>query len=383
MKIALNATMFRPSQMGGMETYFRNLFSALQEVDKQNRYSLICDSRYIDELAVAGQNFSVKACNFTKPSLGWFFRGIIRNLTTIDPLRIFMNRLQVDVIHHPFSILNPLHLKGPSVLTFHDMQHEFFPEYFSPFEMKGRKEFYRPSAEQATRIIAISEHAKSCLVERYKVSPEKIDVIYIGYNSQYRVVGDRERLDGIRLKYGLHHPFMYYPAATWPHKNHKGLLVALKLLKDRYGFDGKLVLTGISMKSSNEVMREIRRLCLEDTVIVLGYLPNDELPCLYNLARLMVFPSLFEGFGIPLIEAMACGCPVACSNAASIPEVVGDAAALFDPLSNDDIAEKIWMLWNDETTRGELVSKGMKRLGMFRWEIAARETIKVYEKVIG
>jgi len=367
--------------MGGVETYLRNLLRSLQEVDHINQYSLICDSHYAYELPLANPNFKVLLSNYTKPSFMWFVRGIIRNTVKIDILRPVMNRLKVDVIHHPFSFLNPLSLTIPSVLTFHDMQHEFFPEYFSAYELKVLKEFYRPSAEQATRIIAISEYVKSSLVEKYEIIPDKIDVIYNGYNSQYRIIEDRDGLEKIRSKYALHRPFIYYPAATWPHKNHKRLLTSLKIIKERFAFDGQLVLTGVAMKSNKEVLEDIRHLGLGDTVKVLGYVPYNDLPYLYNLARLMVFPSLFEGFGIPLIEAMACGCPIACSNVTSIPEIAGDAGVMFDPASVEDMAEKVWGLWNNEAMRQELKLKGLERVKRFSWDSTARETIKVYGKV--
>lgn len=383
MKIALNATAFLPGQMGGIEVYFRNLLHSLQEVDQVNQYSLLCDTHYIKELPVTNHNFMVIQCNYTKPSPMWLVRGIIRNAVGIDILRPVMNRLDVDVIHHPFSFLNPLHLTIPSVLTFQDMQHEFFPEFFSPYELKVRKEFYRPSAEQATRIIAISEYVKKTLIERYEISQDKIDVIYIGYNSQYRIIEDHERLGKMRSKYGLHKPFMYYPAATWPHKNHKRLLAAFRIMKDRHKFEGQLVLTGIAMQSNSEILQEIVRLDLEDTVKVLGYLPHDDLPHIYNLARLLVFPSLFEGFGIPLVEAMASGCPVACSNVTSIPEVIRDAGVTFDPTSVEDIVDKVSGLWNDESLRKDLRIKGLERVRVFNWDNAARETIKIYKKAAG
>lgn len=382
MRIALNATAFLPGHMGGMETYLRGLFQLLQEVDTTNHYSLVCDSHYLHELPIVNPNFTAVACNYTKPSFMWFVRGVMRNTLNIDPLRYFMNRLDVDVIHHPFSFLNPLRTSIPSVLTFHDMQHEFYPEYFSSFELKTRKELYRPSPGQATRVIAISEHAKSCLVERYEIKPDKIDVIYNGYNAGYRVIDDRDELEKIRSKHGLFRPFMYYPAATWPHKNHTTLLTALRIMKERYRFDGQLVLTGIAKQSQDKILEEIERLGLADTVKILGYLAYDELPGLYNLARLMVFPSLFEGFGIPLVEAMACGCPVACSNVTSIPEVVGDAGMLFDPASAEDIAEKTWLLWTDDVLREALIRAGFERTKMFRWDDAARKTISVYEKAL-
>ena len=176
---------------------------------------------------------------------------------------------------------------------------------------------------------------------------------------------------------------MYYPAATWPHKNHKRLLAALKIMKDRYGFDGQLVLSGIAMQANDAVLEEIGRLGLRDDVIVLGYLPHEDLPCLYNLARLMVFPSLFEGFGIPLVEAMACGCPVACSNVTSIPEVVGDAAVTFDPVSVEDMAEKTWALWSNDSLLRDMKTQGLDRVKLFSWDNMARQTIQVYEKALG
>ena len=382
MRIGLNATAFLPGKMGGMEVYFRNLLKFLQQVDQDNRYSVLCDRHYIHELPITNPDFAAVQCNFSRPSPGWLVRGVLKNTIKVDILRPIMNRYQVDVIHHPFSMLMPLQCRIPSVLTFHDMQHEFFPEFFSVYEMKVRRAFYRSSAERATRIIAISEHARSCLVEKYGVKSEKIDVIYAGYDPTYRVLADPSDLEKIRLKYQLNKPFMYYPAATWPHKNHRKLFEALKVLKDRYRFDGQLILTGVAMQSHAAILEEIRRFGLQDMVRVLGYLPAADLPRLYNLARLMVFPSLFEGLGMPLVESMACGCPIACSNVTSIPEVVGDAAVIFDPSSREEMAEKIWLLWTDDGVRQGLVRSGLERVKLFSWEDAARKTVGVYRKTL-
>lgn len=383
MRIALNAVAFSPGRMGGVETYFRNLVCSLQDADSSNDYYLICNERHITSFRLANPHFRPLACRYTKPSTRWYLRAAIRQVTPVDILRPFMDRLDVDVVHHPFSVLQPMGHRIPSVLTFHDMQHEFFPEYFSSYALNARKKLWRPSAEKATRIIAISEHAKMCLVERYGIAPGKIDVVHTGCSPQFRMMNDPDMLESVRSRLGLHKPFMYYPAATWPHKNHKRLLATLKIMKDRYGFDGQLVLSGIAMQAHDDVLQEIGRLGLHDKVTVLGNLPPDDLPYLYNLAHLMVFPSLYEGFGIPLLEAMACGCPIACSAVTSIPEVVGDAAVTFDPSSVEEMAEKAWNLWNDDALRQELRTRGLARGKKFSGDAMARQTITVYEKALG
>ncbi len=382
MNIGINLVGFIPGAIGGVETYIRNLINCLQKIDHYNDYVLLCDDHYAKEFELFNRSFRMQSINYTQPSLMWLLRGVLRNAVNIDILRPVYNRLELDVIHHPFSILNPMETRIPAVLTFLDMQHEYFPQFFSPREMKMRKEFYRPSAEQATRIIAISSHVKSSLVERYGISSEKIDVVYLGCDDRYKKYDDEDMLHTIRLKYGLDRPFMYYPAATWPHKNHKMLLAAVGLLKEKYLFDGQLVLTGIAKKSNDEILQEITRLKLDDTVKILGYIPYEDLPYLYNMARLLVFPSLFEGFGIPLVEAMACGCPIVCSNATSIPEVVGDAGVIFDPFSPEDMAEKIWQLWNDDVKLQDMRIRGMERAKLFSWDNTARQTIEVYRKAL-
>jgi glycosyltransferase involved in cell wall biosynthesis len=331
-----------------METYFRNLVDRVQAIDLENEYLILCDRRFTREFPLVNPKFRLEYINYAKPSPAWFLRGVVRNLFNRDMLAGRMNMVTADVIHHPFTVLTPPDIALPSVLTFWDMQHEFFPEFFSRTELLKRQRLYRASAERATQIIVSAAFTKECLIDRYGIVPEKIEVIYTGYGPEYRPVDTTPELAALRDNYGIYRPFLLYPAATWPHKNHKRLLAALKLMREQYAFDGTLVLTGIAMQSHSEIQTEISRLGLTDIVKILGYLPAAELPGLYNCARMMVFPSLFEGFGIPLVEAMACGCPVACSNTTSLPEVAGDAGVTFDPLDSEAMAASIWSAWNDE-----------------------------------
>jgi glycosyltransferase involved in cell wall biosynthesis len=383
MKVGISAIGFLPGKMGGTETYVRNLLHWLQLIDRDNAYAIICDTpANAGAFPLVNPAFEVKCYDNVKPSLGWLVRGVLKNTLKVDIFKQALDRLKLDVIHYPFTVLSPRGLRMPTVLTFWDMQHEFYPEFFAPDELQKRNASYRISAELATRIIVSAEFTKSCLVERYEADSEKIDVVYTGYGPEYRPVDDAAALKAVRAKYGLDRPFLYYPAATWPHKNHKVLLAALKILKDRNAFDGTLVLTGIAKEGQDEIVGEIDRLGLSETVRLLGYLPCEELPYLYNLSRALVFPSLFEGFGIPLVEAMACGCPVVCSNTTSLPEVAGDAGVMFDPKSAEDMAEKISSVWGDRGLRQEMRAKGLERVKLFSWENTARQTLDVYRKTV-
>jgi glycosyltransferase involved in cell wall biosynthesis len=262
------------------------------------------------------------------------------------------------------------------------MQHEFFPEFFSREELLYRRNTYQASAEEAVRVIAISQHVKTCLVEKYHLCPQRIDVIHNGFGSEFKVIHDANKLAQIKNCYNLDKPFLYYPARTWPHKNHKKLLAAVKIMTEKHGFDGDLVLSGTAFEAQGEIMLEASRLGLENCVKNLGQVLYADLPGLFNLARLMVYPSLFEGFGIPLVEAMASGCPVACSDRTSLPEVAGNAAVLFDPTSPEEMADKIWAAWSDEELRGQLIERGLQRSEDFSWEEMARKTIDVYRKTV-
>jgi glycosyltransferase involved in cell wall biosynthesis len=383
MRIGLNAIGFTPGAMGGVETYFRQLLHHLQADNERDDYLVVCKNTDVDSFNLNNPRFNMKVYPIGRPSLQWFVRGVLFEVAHVDIIKASMNQLPVDVLHHPFTILEPLGLKIPSVLTFWDMQQEFYPGFFSRKEKRFRNFTYPASAQQATRIIVSSNFTRKCLVERYNVHPDKIDVIYTGIGDEYFPITSPEVLSAVNQRYNLPDVFIYYPAALWPHKNHRTLLDALCLIRDRYGLDVNLVLSGMSAGRGRELQTELLKRNLLGTVTVLGYIPYEELPCLYNLATLMVYPSLFEGFGIPLVEAMASGCPVVCSDSTSIPEVVGSAALLFDPLSVDEMASRIFSALNDRELRQKMSSAGLKQALRYNWSETARQTRAVYEKACG
>jgi len=379
MRIALNLIGYAPG-CGGVETYVTNLLAALQEVDRNNQYLVLCDEIAAASLKLTAGNFTLKVYAHQKYSVRWIARGVVQRICGIDTLARELGTLPVDLMHHPLTVLNPRGLPYPSVLTFHDMQQEYFPEFFTPGELARRRKSYLSSVLESRAVIAISEHARACIVEKYRVDAEKIHSVHSGCADHFKP-RDAAALAATARKYAIDGPFMLYPAAAWSHKNHLRLLDAVRILVDSGRFDGLLLLTGARQSAHNELMEAIARLDLSSRVRWLGYLPEADMPHLYNLARIMVFPSLFEGFGLPVVEAMASGCPVLCSRSTSLPEVGGDAVLYFDPLATADIAEKISRVWNDDALRNELRGRGLIQASKFSWHETARRTLAVYRKV--
>lgn len=365
-----------------METYLRGLIKGFAAVQGDDRFLLLGDSRYLGDLLPDDPRFSPVAYNgFTPGSLGWALRGVARNLFGLDLAAGVLRTVQADLIHHPFSLLTPGG-KGRSVVTMHDLQHEFFPEFFPVWVLRKKRREYRRAAVQADRIITISEYVRKTLLDCYSPDPAKVSTVYLGVTGRFSPDGEPEQDRLVLKRHGVERPFIFYPAATWPHKNHLTLLAAFRQLKEAHRFEGDLVLSGIAKGHNAAVQQEIQRLGLTESVRMTGYFPVEELPPFYRRAELLAFPSLFEGFGLPLLEAMACGCPVVCSNATSLPEIAGGAALLFSPDNPDELAAQMQRVLDDTLLRDELKRAGIERAGQFTWERTARETMAVYQAAV-
>ena len=241
----------------------------------------------------------------------------------------------------------------PAVTTVLDVQHELLPEFFSPAERVYRRIVYGWTVRQSRLVVTISHHAAATIVEHLQVEEERVRPIYFGIDHDRFFPGSDARGE-----------FLLYPALGWPHKNHGRLFEAMAILRSRYpGLE--LVLTGYE----GPVPAGVR---------TVGRVPSDELVRLYRQAAAVVFPSLYEGFGQPPLEAMACGCPVACSNAAALPEVCGDAARLFDPTSVEEMAAAVEEVLESPAEWG---AKGLARAAEFTWEATARAHDDVYAEL--
>jgi glycosyltransferase involved in cell wall biosynthesis len=382
MNIGISLVDFAPGRMGGVETYVRNLVSWLALNDHENRYTLICTDQNVSYFDSIIDRVKTLVFENDKKSYARLMRSLIRKVLRIDMIQVGIDRLGLDLLHNPFTYSRRSRSKTPLIITFHDLQHHYYPEFFKTKEIQSRNSNYRRAVLDADRIIADSDHTKQTLLDNYNVLDDNVDVVPLGVDSEYKIIDDQGFLNMERAHLGLIKPFLYYPAATWPHKNHVNLLNAVYLLKNSCHFDGDLVLTGVSTSAKDSLFDKIKALGLQDTVHVLGYLPYDKLPSIYNLARIMVFPSLFEGFGMPVLEAMACGCPVVCSNVTSIPEVGGTAVHYFDPASPEQIADSIMKLWHDDDALFNMRANGIERARLFSWERTSRETLKVYYKTL-
>ncbi len=339
-----------PGELGGSETYARELLRALARGGELD-YRVLLPPVASDS---AGGLPSEVATEYrearTIPQ-----RLAAMTLATARPGPLRARLAAADVVHYPLTLRIPT-VRKPSVVTLLDLQHLDLPSLFSRGERAFRSVAWHRSVRGADRVIVISAFVRDRAVEFLGLDPGRVRVIHLG-------------IDHDRFKPGVEtapEPFLLYPARRWPHKNHERLFEAFALLRHELPWL-RLVLTGGGHSGA-----------VPDGVEVRGLVPEDELVGLYRSAAALVFPSLYEGFGQPVLEAMACGCPVACSNVASLPEVVGDAAPLFDP--NDAIAMANAVL-DVLAAPEEWSARGLERAKLFSWEATARAHDAVYREL--
>ena len=381
--------------MGGAEVYFRDLLGELLRRGG-HEYLLVTADYNHDTLP------ELPACRrllFVRENAGTgrvirkarrILEPMVHRLSRVrqkyhharaDSLRSMIHRERLDLWFCPFTKLDPLVRDCPGVITVYDLQHEYAPQFFSEGELRDRQGFYPESCRSADHIIAISEFTRRCIAERYDVPTDRISAVWLAPGSNFEWRSAEARVPAVRAKYGLPSRYGFYPANTWHHKNHGRLVEALAIYRRSYADDLGLVLTGVGENGQQALQEAIARHALDDVVHVLGHVPYTDLPALYAGATCLVHPSLFEGFGIPLVEAMLAGCPIVAARATSIPEVVGEAAMLFDPLSPDAIAHSIAAVARDPETAADLVRRGRSRAKMFSVSEMADRTLEIFERV--
>ncbi len=281
-----------------------------------------------------------------------------------------------DVLHHPVTVPIPQLAGVPTVTTVFDLQHHELPWFFSRAERVYRGWAYDRAARRADLVSTISEYSRRRLIEIVGLDPERVTSIHLGIDHDRFNPTATDADARLRERRDLPERFLVYPANLWPHKNHARLVEALALAPA----DVHLLLSGQDYGKLGELEQQARAAGVGDRVRHLGYLEHDEVPALYRAATAMVFPSLYEGFGAPPVEAMACGCPVASSDRGSLAEVVGEAALVFDPESPEGIGAAIARIVDDRELRERLRSAGLVNAARFTWEAAARSHVELYER---
>jgi len=369
MRVAIDA---RKLHDFGIGTYTRNLLRHLARIDHESEYVLLCHEPDLPIGAQLGPNFRT----VLEPSPNYSIREQFH-------VPWVLHRERPDVFHAPHYVLPPA-VRCRSVVTIHDCIHLMFPQYLpSRAAYVYAKASMWSAVRRSHRILTVSEASKRDIIHFFDVSPDKIVVVYNAIDERFRLTPSDEDVARVRERYQLEHEFVLYVGNIKPHKNLVRLIEAFDMLRRR-GFDQlKLLIIGDEISKLPALRRAVHGHKLHKHVRFLGYLPDDTLAILYRLASVFVFPSLYEGFGLPPLEAMACGTPVVTSNVSSLPEVTGGAAVLVDPYDTESIAAGMKRALTDSALRAELRVKGPARAREFSWERSVARTRDVYQEVGG
>ena len=359
----------------GLGRYARELLAALAAQDKTNEYVAFSHAP-TSERPPGLLPDRVPLYTVPLSAKPWRMTVLLANLTgmTMDP---WLPR--GDIFHATEHLLPPLK-DARTVFTLHDLIFQFFPEYHLPLNREFLIHAMPRFLRRADAIIAVSECTKRDAVHFYKLPPDKITVIYEGVNPALRQVNDQGVLTEARARWAHGSPFILYVSTIEPRKNLIALVDATRALR-AHGYPHRLVIAGRKGWLYQGVFDHVRKTGMENEVDFLGFVPEEDLPALYSACAAFVFPSLYEGFGLPPLEAMACGAPVVCSNTASLPEVVGDAAILVNPHDVGELVGAIERVLSDSALRDRLRARGIAQAARFSWERAAQETLRVYESI--
>jgi glycosyltransferase involved in cell wall biosynthesis len=371
-RVGINANFLEP-HMGGLVTYVRELVPELARLASKTRFSVYCNPIGREYLAAQGWPDDIELV--TPPLLG---RPGLRAAMELTALGWLAGR-QVDVLHS-VALTAPLRTRAANVVTIADVTWMIHPDPTKALTFRVWQALVPPVARRADRVIAISNFVADGVVEQLGVKRERIDVISLGHGVEQDAQPTPEA--ELRRKLGLGDgQVLLCIAGKRPHKNLLRLVQAMPAIRERVP-DAVLVLPGAPTPHEEELKAEAARLGLGQSVAFPDFLSPPDLEGLYAQARALVFPSLSEGFGLPVLEAMRRRVPVACAAASSLPEVAGDAALLFDPYSVPAIADAAVAVMTDDALRARLITAGLERQAGFTWARAAEGTLESYERAI-
>jgi glycosyltransferase involved in cell wall biosynthesis len=367
-RIAIDARKLRDYGIG---TYVRNLLRHLARIDRATEYVLFTQPADIELGSELGENFRTVV-----ERAGAY--SVKEQLTIPMDLR----REGIDLFHAPHYVLPPL-TPCKSVVTIHDCIHLRFPQYLpNRFAYAYARSSLWVATHRASRVLTVSEASKRDILRYFHVPEAKIDVIYNAIDDRLGEPLCDEEIAQVRERYQLTDPFVLYAGNIKPHKNLERLIEAFHMFR-RGGFEQvKLLIIGDEISQYATLRRAVHRHKLHKHVRFFGFVPDKTLAALYRLASVFVFPSLYEGFGLPPLEAMASGTPVITSNVSSLPEVVGDAALLIDPYDSAEIANAIRRVLTEPALAADLRQRGLARVKDFSWERSVARVRDIYQEVL-
>ncbi len=353
----------------GIGRYTYNLVQALAKAAPEDSFVLLYNPQLVntryDLETLQSPNLEIVPVEVSTLSLAAQYR-----------LPSLVRRLRLDLFHSPYYI-KPCLLPCPSVVTIYDLIPRLYPQYISPWARGIFEMAIRLAIVTSRLVITVSQSAKEDLVRLLGVPPSKVWVTPLGVDTQF-CPANEEAIFNLRQKYDLPGGYILYLGINKPHKNLVRLVEAFAKVKT----GRKLVLAGKEDPRYREVHKVVKQLSLQDRVVFLGRVPEEDLPALYSAADLFVYPSLYEGFGLPVLEAMACGVPVVCSSTSSLPEIAGQAAVVVDPLDLSQLARALERVLGDSDLRASMRQEGLKQAARFSWERTAKETLAVYRQVL-
>lgn len=297
-------------------------------------------------------------------------------------------RLSWEMIFHPPDVLFipahalPIFCRSRTLITLHDLGFERLPKVYSFWQRVYLRFVYQWAANHADKIIVPSEFTKKELIELYKTDSEKIKVVYLGYDDKiYRPIQNQEEIERVLVKYKIQQPYLLYVGRLEKKKNIKNLIIAYKLLITHYRFSPSLAKSSNIPKLILVGRKDIKFNLPFGSIIQIDYLSPQELACFYAGAECFVFPSLYEGFGLPILEAMACGCPVVASRAGAIPEISGSAVKYFNPRNVEEITKSILKVIKDRETREIMIQDGLEQVKKYSWAKCAKETMEIIRNI--
>lgn len=373
MKIAVNTRLLLKGKMEGIAVHAYNVLKRITVAHPEHQFLFLFDRPYNEEFIFSDNITPISLMPQARhPILFylWFEYSVARVLRDAKP----------DLFYSPDGFLS-LKADTPSISVMHDINYIYYPDDLPRMALWYYKHYYPKFMNKAKKVLTVSEYSKQDIIKNYQIEPSKIDVVYNGSDEAYRKLSEDEK-KVVKDKYSQSKEYFVYVSALHPRKNVKRLLLAFDKMKESTSTDIKLLLVGPAYFKNSEMMSVYEQMKHKQDVVFTGRLEVDELCKVVGAAFAMAYISYFEGFGIPIVEAMRCEIPVITSNITSMPEVAGDAALLIDPFSVDSIADGMIKLLKDEKVRNELIEKSRLRKDVFTWDRTANLTWAAIEKTI-